>query len=52
MKEHELKDKPLNNGEVKKKRPKEDILEVVKQFISYFEETDRSEKDGNSIKYS
>ncbi len=28
----------------KKKRPKEDILEVVKQFITYFEEIDRSKK--------
>ena len=40
---------PLNDKEIKKKRPKEDILDVVKQFISYFEETDRSEKNGNSI---
>lgn len=40
---------PLKNQETKKKRPKEDILDVVKQFISYFEETDRSEKNGNRI---
>lgn len=33
----------------KGKRPKEDILDIVKEFISYFEETDRSEKDDNSI---
>ncbi len=32
----------------KKKRPKDDILDIVKQFISYFEETDRSENNGNS----
>jgi len=35
--------------EQKRKRPKEDILDVVKQFINYFEETDRSEKDGHGI---
>lgn len=40
------------NNEVKKKEPKDDILDIVKQFISYFEETDRSEKNGNSIKDS
>lgn len=33
----------------KKKKPKEDILEIVKQFITYFEEADRSEKDDYSI---
>ena len=52
MKEHELNNKPMDNTINKKKRPKDDILEIVKQFISYFEETDRSEKDDNSIKYS
>lgn len=36
----------------KKKRPKEDILEIVKEFINYFEEVDRSQKDDNSIKRS
>lgn len=40
------------NKEVKKKKPKDDILDIVKQFISYFEETDRSEKNDNSIKDS
>lgn len=40
------------NKEVKKKKPKDDILNIVKQFISYFEETDRSEKNDNSIKHS
>lgn len=38
------------NQEVKKKKPKDDILNIVKQFISYFEETDRSVKNDNSIK--
>lgn len=33
-----------NSKEIKKKRPKEDVLEIVKQFITYFEETDRSPK--------
>lgn len=36
----------------KKKSPKEDILEIVKEFINYFEEVDRSQKDDNSIKRS
>ena len=40
------------NKEIKKKKPKDDILNIVKQFISYFEETDRSEKNDNSIKDS
>lgn len=40
------------NAEVKKKEPKDDILSIVKQFISYFEETDRSEKNDNSVKHS
>ena len=40
------------NKEVQKKKPKDDILDIVKQFISYFEETDRSEKNDNSIKHS
>ena len=39
----------LKQKEDKKKRPKEDILDVVKQFISYFEETDRGEQHDNSI---
>lgn len=36
----------------KNKDPKENILNVVKQFISYFEEIDRSEEDDNRIKRS
>lgn len=39
----------LNIKKTTKKRPKDDILDIVKQFISYFEETDRSEKDDNRI---
>ncbi len=31
---------------------KDDILDVVKQFISYFEETDRSENNDYSIYHS
>lgn len=46
-----MNEKIINN-EVKKKKPKDDILNIVKQFISYFEETDRSEKDDNGIKHS
>lgn len=36
----------LNNkeGEANKKKPKDDILNIVKQFVSYFEEVDRSEQ--------
>ncbi len=34
----------------KKKRPKEDILEIVKEFINYFEEADRSESNGDRVK--
>lgn len=36
----------------KKKDPKENIMNVVKQFISYFEEIDRSEENDHSIKHS
>ena len=32
------------SSKIVKKKPKEDILEIVKQFITYFEETDRSQK--------
>lgn len=45
----EQKDRSLNITQSKRKRPKDDILEVVKQFISYFEETDRSERNDNRI---
>ena len=45
-------DEKIINHEVKKKKSKDDILNIVKQFISYFEETDRSEKDDNGIKHS
>ena len=45
--------KQEKNEEVKrdrcKKKPKDDILEVVKQFINYFEAADRSGKNDNSI---
>lgn len=37
---------------IKKKNTKDDILSIVKQFVSYFEEVDRSNKDGHSIKRS
>ncbi len=33
----------------KETRKKDDILDVVKQFISYFEETDRSQNNDYSI---
>ena len=36
----------------KETRKKDDILDVVKQFINYFEETDRSENNDHSIYYS
>ena len=36
----------------KQKGEKDDILDIVKQFISYFEETDRSENNDYSIYYS
>lgn len=38
--------------QTKEKRPKDDILNIVKEFISYFEETDRSEENDNGIKRS
>lgn len=34
-----------NDSLARKKRPKEDILEIVRQFITYFEETDRSKRE-------
>lgn len=39
----------FENKQPKQKKPKEDILDIVKAFISYFEETDRSEENDNSI---
>lgn len=33
----------------KETKKKDDILDVVKQFISYFEETDRSQNNDYSI---
>lgn len=32
-----------------KKKPKDDILNIVKQFVSYFEETDRGEGNDHCI---
>ena len=32
-----------------KKQAKDDILNIVKQFVGYFEQVDRSEKDDYSI---
>lgn len=34
------------------KKPKEDLLKIVRQFIGYFEEADRGEQDGDRIKSS
>lgn len=45
-----MENKPIDQE--KKKDCKEDVLNVVKQFISYFEEIDRSREDDNSIKHS
>lgn len=42
----------LSVNQPKRKRPKDDILDIVKEFISYFEETDRSENNDNRIKRS
>lgn len=42
--------KGINAGEdTKETKKRDDILDVVKQFISYFEETDRSQDNDNSI---
>ena len=41
------KDKKLN-----KIKKEDDILYIAKQFVCYFEEVDRSEASGNSIKSS
>lgn len=32
-----------------KKKAKDDILNIVRQFVGYFEEVDRSENNDNSI---
>ena len=34
------------------KEKKDDILNIVKQFINFFEETDRSEEHDNRINHS
>ena len=34
------------------KTKKDDILNIVEQFVQYFEKIDRGEKDGNSIRNS
>lgn len=44
-------DNKIKNQE-EKKDPKKDILNIVKQFVSYFEEIDRSEKDGDCSEHS
>lgn len=41
-----------NEGQKQVKKPKDDILNIVKQFISYFEEADRSERDDHQIKHN
>lgn len=50
MGENRITHEAMSSIRNKKRRPKEDILEIVKQFINYFEEADRSESDGNRIK--
>ena len=45
-----MEDKQIDQE--KEKGCKEDVLSVVKQFISYFEEIDRSREDDNRIKRS
>lgn len=50
MGENEKAHETMRSMHHKKRRPKEDVLEIVKQFINYFEEADRSESDGNRIK--
>ncbi len=44
QKKQEIEEKKSN-----KKRPKDDILSIVKQFVGYFEEVDRNERDNHSI---
>ncbi len=46
-KEH--KNEEFEETKSNKKRPKDDILNIVKQFIGYFEEVDRSETDDYSL---
>nr|WP_302598598.1 hypothetical protein [uncultured Cellulosilyticum sp.] len=48
MKENEKKQE-FEETKANKKRPKDDILNIVKQFVGYFEEVDRSENDDYSI---
>lgn len=33
---------------MEEKKPDEPILDIVKQFITYFEEVDKEDTDGNS----
>lgn len=48
MMENEKKQE-FEESKSNKKRPKDDILNIVKQFVGYFEEVDRSEMDDHSI---
>lgn len=52
MDENGKKGETIGSIKRKKRRPKEDVLEIVKQFINYFEEADRSEKNDNRIQRS
>ncbi len=38
--------------EPNEKTKQDDILNIVKQFVTYFEKLDGSEKDGNGIRNS
>ncbi|WP_157047747.1 hypothetical protein [Cellulosilyticum ruminicola] len=44
QKKQEIEEKKTN-----KKRPKDDILSIVKQFVGYFEEVDRNERDNHGM---
>lgn len=48
MLENEKKQE-LEESKANKKKPKDDILNIVKQFVGYFEEVDRSEMNDHSI---
>jgi hypothetical protein len=37
---------------VNKKKKEDDILNIVQQFVQYFEKIDRGEDDGNSVRNS